>query len=144
MGIFVNDLYHGFQIKSTEISVRLGSDNITEVSRWWTAGASLSTPRCLSTWWGCATKAARRRWCPFRPRSGCARASERNSGIEKQVFFMGGTLVQWLWKETHVQKVVGSNHSAAYWMGTIGCKNCNVCLKRQKETGDSPFLNQVF
>ena len=27
-----------------------------------------------------------------------------------------GALVQWLWEETHVPKVVGSNPGAVYWM----------------------------
>ena len=27
-----------------------------------------------------------------------------------------GALVQWLWEETHVPKVVGLNPSAVYWM----------------------------
>ena len=48
-----------------------------------------------------------------------------------------GALVQWLWEETHVPKVVGSNPGALYWMVItfftyICCNNCNVCLKRRK------------
>ena len=27
-----------------------------------------------------------------------------------------GALVEWLWEETHMMKVVGSNPSAIYWM----------------------------
>ena len=41
----------------------------------------------------------------------------------------------WLWDETHVPKVVGSNPSTVYWMDIFHifcCKNCNVCLKRRK------------
>ena len=47
-------------------------------------------------------------------------------------------LVSWLWEETHVPKVVGSNPGTVYWMDMtfftfICCKNCNdVCLKRRK------------
>ena len=43
-----------------------------------------------------------------------------------------------VWVTTHVQKVVGSNPGAIYWMDIwkfftlICCKNCIVCLKRPK------------
>ena len=59
-----------------------------------------------------------------------------------------GALVQWLWEETHIPKVVGSNPSAGYWMDMtfftlICCKNCIVCLKRpkinKKEAGIGSF-----
>ena len=30
--------------------------------------------------------------------------------------YNAGALVQWLWEETHVPKVVGSNLSTLYWM----------------------------
>ena len=43
-----------------------------------------------------------------------------------------GALVYWLWEETHVLKMVGLNPSTIYWMDIFCCKNCNVCLKRQK------------
>ena len=49
-----------------------------------------------------------------------------------------GALVQWLWVTTYVQKVVGLNTGAVYWMNiwtffTLICyKNCIACLKRPK------------
>ena len=46
-----------------------------------------------------------------------------------------GVLVQWLWEETHIPKVVGSNPGTVHWMDIftyICCKNCFVCLKRLK------------
>ena len=30
--------------------------------------------------------------------------------------FWAGALVRWLWEETHILKVVGSNPSTVYWM----------------------------
>ena len=32
---------------------------------------------------------------------------------------MAGALVQWLWEETHVLKVMGSNTGTLYWMDII-------------------------
>ena len=50
-------------------------------------------------------------------------------------FLRAGALVKWLWEETHVPKVVGSNPSTGYWMAMtfftlICCKNCIVCMKK--------------
>ena len=59
--------------------------------------------------------------------------------------FWAGALVWWLWEETHILKVVGSN-PAPYtgWTFFTYCKNCNVCLKRpkinEKEAGVGPFF----
>ena len=43
----------------------------------------------------------------------------------------GGALVLWLWEESHVLKVVGSNPVTVYWMDILHkylLKNCNdVC-----------------
>ena len=55
------------------------------------------------------------------------------------------------WEETHIPKVVGSNPSTVYWIDIffkyICCKNCNVCLKRQKinekEAEVGPFLKNT-
>ena len=61
-------------------------------------------------------------------------------------------LVQWLWEETHVPKVVGLNPGTGYWMDMtfftlICCKNCIACLKRpkinKKEAGFGPFLKNI-
>ena len=42
-------------------------------------------------------------------------------------FRRAGALVQWLWEETHVPNVVGSNPGIVYWMDIfftfICCKN---------------------
>ena len=57
-----------------------------------------------------------------------------------------GTLVQWLWEETHTLKVVGSNPGTVFWMGIFHInllKKCfRVCLKRPKiNEKDDPFYN---
>ena len=36
-----------------------------------------------------------------------------------------GDLVEWLWEETHVQNVVGSNPSTVYWLDIF----TNICCK---------------
>ena len=40
-----------------------------------------------------------------------------------------GALFQWLWEETHVPKLVGSNPGRVYWMDILShilcCKNSN-------------------
>ena len=44
-----------------------------------------------------------------------------------------GTLVQWLWQQTHVVKVMSSNPNTIYWMKflTLICfQICNVCLEK--------------
>ena len=49
---------------------------------------------------------------------------------------VAGALVYWLWEETRVLKVVGSNPSTIFLMDIfthISCKNCNVCLKAQNK-----------
>ena len=60
-----------------------------------------------------------------------------------------GSPVWWLWEETHVPKVVGSNPGTVYWMDMtfftlICCKKCIDCLKRPKineqEAGIGPLL----
>ena len=60
-----------------------------------------------------------------------------------------GALVYWLWEDTHVPKVVGSNPGTVYWMDIFHIYllwNCVVCLKRpkinQKEAGVGPFLKK--
>ena len=40
----------------------------------------------------------------------------REEGFRKNVSNWAGALVLWLWEETHVPKVVGSNPCAGYWM----------------------------
>ena len=60
---------------------------------------------------------------------------------------MAGALVYWLWEETHVVKVVGSNPSTAYYgtFFTYNCgKNCNVCLKRRKWTKKRQEMMTLF
>ena len=58
-------------------------------------------------------------------------------------------LCGWLWEETHVQKVVGSNPSTLYWMENfhiyLCCENCNVWKdeNEQKEAGDGPFFKKT-
>ena len=32
------------------------------------------------------------------------------------LYFWAGALVKWLWEETHVMTVVGSNLGTVYWM----------------------------
>ena len=57
---------------------------------------------------------------------------ERDDRESNKSFKKAGALVQWLWEETHVPKVIGSNPSTLYFH-YICCKNCNdVCLKRPK------------
>ena len=59
-------------------------------------------------------------------------------------------MVGWLWEETHVPKVIGSNPGNVYWMEIFShifvVKICNVCLKRpkinKKEAGVGPFLEK--
>ena len=55
----------------------------------------------------------------------------------------GGALVLWLWAETHVLKIVGSNPSTIYWMDIfhIILLKKLLCLREkmktnEKETGD--------
>ena len=56
---------------------------------------------------------------------------------------IGGSPGLWLWEETHVPKVVGSNPGTVYWMDIFShifvVKICNVRLKKtenkQKEAG---------
>ena len=54
----------------------------------------------------------------------------------------------WSWEETHVMKVVGSNHStlSGYFFTYLCCKNCNFCWKvpkiNEKEAVDGPFFNK--
>ena len=59
------------------------------------------------------------------------------------MFCSEGALVLWLWEETHVLKVMGSNPSTCMEIFAFVCsKNCKVCLKRPKikiEAGDLPF-----
>ena len=43
----------------------------------------------------------------------------RNNGHTKTSNCRVGALVKWLWEETHIPKVVGSNPSAVYWMDMI-------------------------
>ena len=48
-----------------------------------------------------------------------------------------GALFQWLWEETHVPKLVGSNPGRVYWMDIsshiLCCKNSNdFGLKNRK------------
>ena len=72
---------------------------------------------------------------------------ERTQNIN--IFVRAGALVQWLWEEAHIPKVVGLNPGAVYWMEMtfftlICCKNCNdVCFKRpkinEKEARVGPF-----
>ena len=50
---------------------------------------------------------------------------------------MVGALVKWFKVETHIQKGIGSNPSARYWMDIfshylICCKICFACLKKTK------------
>ena len=60
-------------------------------------------------------------------------------------------MVWWLWEETHVPKVMGSNPGTVYWMDIFShifvVKICNVCLKRpkinEKEAGVEPFKKNV-
>ena len=33
------------------------------------------------------------------------------------IYARATALIQWLWEETHVLKVMGSNPSTIYWMG---------------------------
>ena len=71
--------------------------------------------------------------------------------LPKIVSCRAGALFQWLWEETHVSKVVGSNPGAGYWMDMtfftlICCKNCIVCLKKtkinKKEAGMAHILKK--
>ena len=39
-----------------------------------------------------------------------------SDGLIKKTSAWAGALVQWLWEETHVPKVVGSNPGTVYWM----------------------------
>ena len=67
--------------------------------------------------------------------------------LEKSSPF-GRELVQRLWKETRVEKVVGSNSSLGlldgHFFALYCCKNCNDCLKKtvmnQKKKEISHFL----
>ena len=43
-------------------------------------------------------------------------AITRHCCLEKEQFSHLRALVQWLWEDTHIPKVVGSNPGAVYWM----------------------------
>ena len=55
---------------------------------------------------------------------------ERDDRESNKSFKKAGALVQWLWEETHVPKVIGSNPGAVYWMdmtfSTLIC--CKIVL----------------
>ena len=60
-------------------------------------------------------------------------------------------MVKWLWEETHVPKVMGSNTGTVYCMDIFSpilvVKNCDdLCLKRpkinEKEAGLAYFLKK--
>ena len=58
-----------------------------------------------------------------------------------------GDLVYWLWEETFILNVMGSNLSTIYWMDIflfIFCKHCNDCLQRQKYTKKRPGMSQLI
>ena len=51
----------------------------------------------------------------------------------KNRYNWAGALVKWLWEETHIMKVVGSNPSTMYRIDIftyICCKYCNVYLQK--------------
>ena len=57
---------------------------------------------------------------------------------------IGGALIQWLWKTTRVQEVVGSNLITEFWMVIFPIDSCKIVLFErpninQKEAGDVPF-----
>ena len=57
--------------------------------------------------------------------------------LAKKELQMTGALFLWLWEQTHIQKIVGSNPSTIYWTGIfliIFCNRCIVCLKKTENT----------
>ena len=62
-----------------------------------------------------------------------------------------GTLVQWLWEETHVPKVMGSSPSTIYWLDNfhIYLMQKMLCLFEKtkinkKEAGDFKEMNKLL
>ena len=57
--------------------------------------------------------------------------SSKTRGLFYLIKYADRALVLWLREETRNQKVVSSNPGVTFFT-FICCKNCNVCLKRQK------------
>ena len=53
----------------------------------------------------------------------------------KEALRWAGALVQWLWEETHIPKVVGLIPGAVYWMDIFHISQIN-----EKEAGVGPFF----
>ena len=87
-----------------------------------------------------------------RPLFGLFTSFQTNITFLQQIYVRAGALVQWLWEETHVQEVVGSNSGSAQVLDGhftyIAVKIWNVCLKRPKDkdtrAGDCPFKKHIW
>ena len=59
-------------------------------------------------------------------------------------------LVQWLWEESHVPKIMGLNPSTIYWMDFFSSICCKIVMLfektkiNDKEAGDSLFKKKQF
>ena len=64
------------------------------------------------------------------------KTSERPNVEPNKLMLRAGALVQWLWEETRILKVVGLNPGTIYWIGIFShlfvLKIVIVCLKRRK------------
>ena len=67
--------------------------------------------------------------------SGQVRRLDCAQRADRPPYTLIGALVYWLWEETYVQEVMGSNPSTGYRMDIFTlncCKKCNFCLKKTK------------